>query len=145
MKWSWRVGSIAGIALYIHATFLLLLGWVAIGEYQTGHSVADALSGVVFVLAVFATVVLHELGHALTAKRYGIRTRDITLLPIGGVARLERMPREPREELLVALAGPAVNVGIAALLFVWLKLSGGLPRFTDATSLSTGFLDRTFA
>jgi Zn-dependent protease len=145
MKWSWRVGSIAGIALYVHATFLLLLAWVAVGEYQTSRSASAAAAGVLFVVAVFVTVVLHELGHALTAKRYGIRTRDITLLPIGGVARLERMPREPREELLVALAGPAVNVAIAALLFMWLKFSGGLPRFTDATSLSTGFLDRTFA
>src|SRR5437773_10693698 len=116
MKWSWRVGSIAGIALNVHATFLLLLAWVAIGEYQTSHSASSAAAGVLFVLAVFLTVVLHELGHALTARRYGIRTRDITLLPIGGVARLERMPREPKEELLVALAGPAVNVAIAALL-----------------------------
>src|SRR5438876_2790695 len=107
MKWSWRVGSIAGIALYIHATFLLLLAWIAISEYQTSRSAAVALNGVVFVLAVFGTVVLHELGHAMMARRFGIKTRDITVLPIGGVARLERMPRKPREELLVALAGPA--------------------------------------
>jgi Zn-dependent protease/CBS domain-containing protein len=144
MKWSWRVGSITGIGLYIHATFLLLLAWVAIGEYQSSGSAGAALNGVMFVLAVFATVVLHELGHALAARRYGIKTRDITLLPIGGVARLERMPRDPRQELVVALAGPAVNVAIAAILFLWLRLTGGMPAFGESASLGEGFLERTF-
>ncbi len=145
MKWSWRLGTLAGIALYVHATFLLLLAWVALGEYQASRSASAALGGVVFVIAIFACVVLHELGHALTARRYGIRTRDITLLPIGGVARLERMPREPRQELLVALAGPAVNVVIAVLLFLWLGLTGGMPDFADSASLGSAFLERTFA
>lgn len=144
MKWSWRVGSIAGIALYIHATFVLLLAWVAIGEYQTSRSATAALNGVLFVVAVFATVVLHEFGHALTARRYGIKTRDITLLPIGGVARLERMPREPKQELLVTLAGPAVNVVIAGVLYVWLSFTGGMPALQDTASLGAGFLERTF-
>ncbi|HYC53268.1 MAG TPA: site-2 protease family protein, partial [Gemmatimonadaceae bacterium] len=99
MKWSWRVGSVSGIALYLHATFLLLLAWVAVGEYQRSRSVSAAAAGVAFVVAVFLTVVLHEFGHAFAARRYGIKTRDITLLPIGGVARLERMPREPRQEM----------------------------------------------
>jgi len=145
MKWSWRMGSIAGIALNVHATFLLLLVWVGLGSYKASQSALAAASGVVFVLAVFATVVLHELGHALAARRYGIRTRDITLLPIGGVARLERMPREPRQELVVALAGPAVNVVIAALLWAGLRLTGGIPTFLDDASLSAGFLERGFA
>lgn len=144
MKWSWRVGSIAGIALFVHATFVLLLAWVAVAEYQTSRSAMEALNGVLFVLAVFATVVLHELGHAMAARRYGIRTRDITLLPIGGVARLERMPREPRQELVVALAGPAVNVVIAALIYLVLSLMGGIPTFLDDASLSSGFLERGF-
>ncbi|HJQ19599.1 MAG TPA: site-2 protease family protein [Gemmatimonadaceae bacterium] len=145
MKWSWRLGRLAGIALYVHATFLLLLAWVAIGEFQTSHEVGAAASGVAFVIAIFACVVLHELGHALAARRYGIRTRDITLLPIGGVARLERMPREPKEELVVAFAGPAVNVAIAGLLYLWLAISGGVPTFVDNASLGGAFLQRTFA
>lgn len=144
MKWSWRVGSIAGIALYLHATFLLLLAYVAIANYQTTRSAAEALNGVLFVVAVFGTVVLHELGHALAAKRFGIKTKDITLLPIGGIARLERMPREPRQEMIVALAGPAVNVVIAVILYVVLMLSGGMPDLIEGAALSEGFLERGF-
>ena len=144
MKWSWRLGSIAGIALYVHATFVLLLAWIALIQYRGSGSAIAALSGVIFVLAIFATVVLHELGHALSARRYGIRTRDITLLPIGGVARLESMPKEPRQELIVALAGPAVNVVIAALIYAWLMATGGIPSIVDTALLGPGFLDRTF-
>ena len=126
MKWSWKLGEVAGIGVYMHATFLILIAWVALSHWLEEHSLAASLSGVAFILALFGCVLLHELGHALTAKKFGIRTRDITLLPIGGLARLERMPDDPIQELWVALAGPAVNVVIAALLFVWLRLTGGL-------------------
>ena len=144
MKWSWRIGSIAGIALHVHATFLILLAWIAIGEYRRSGSAASAINGLVFVLAVFGTVVLHELGHALAARRYGIKTRDITLLPIGGVARLERMPREPKQELIVALAGPAVNVVLAALFYLLLRATGGVPATVESGAVSAGILERAF-
>jgi Zn-dependent protease len=125
MKWSWRLGRILGIDVYIHATFVILLGWIGLGEYLRSRSFAAAAAGVGFMLAVFGSVVLHELGHALTARRFGVRTRDITLLPIGGVARLERMPEEPWQELLIALAGPLVNVLIAMAIFALLVLGAG--------------------
>lgn len=116
MSWAWRIATIAGIDVRIHATFLALLAWIAWSAYSTTGTLAGALDGVVMILLVFAIVVMHEFGHALTARRFGIKTKDITLLPIGGVASLERMPERPRDELLVAIAGPAVNVVLALLL-----------------------------
>ena len=117
MGWSLPIFRIAGIQLRIHVTFVLLIAWLAFGYYAQGGSPAAA-EGVIFVLLLFLCVVLHEFGHALAAKAFGINTPDITLLPIGGVARLERMPEEPKQELLIAVAGPAVNVVIALGLFV---------------------------
>lgn len=125
MKWSWKLGEIAGIGIFVHGTFLILVVWVLLSRLSQGWT--SALLGLGFLLAVFAIIVLHELGHALTAQRFGIRTQDITLLPIGGLARMERMPEKPWQELLVALAGPAVNLLLAALLLaVILPLYGGL-------------------
>ncbi len=125
-RWSWRIGEFAGIGVYVHATFLLLVGWLAFRHYRAGDSLAATVQGILFVLAIFGCVVLHEFGHALTARRYGVKTRDIILLPIGGVARLERIPDQPKQELWVAIAGPAVNVAIATLLYLWLTLTGTL-------------------
>ena len=88
MKWSWKLVDIAGIGVYMHATFLLLIGWVVLIHWMQGQSLSQTLEGVAFILALFLCVVLHELGHALTAKKYGIRTRDITLLPIASHWRL---------------------------------------------------------
>ena len=124
MKWSLKMGRVLGIDVYIHITFLLLLGFIGVAQWAGGRSVAAALSGVLFFVGLFLCVLLHEFGHALAARRYGIATQDITLLPIGGVARLERMPEKPAQELVVALAGPLVNVVIAAGLFLGLQLSG---------------------
>src|SRR6266550_1050957 len=117
MGWSLPIFRIAGIQLRIHVTFLLLIGWLAFGYYAEGGSPAAA-SRVLFILLLFVCVVLHEFGHAFAAKAFGINTPDITLLPIGGVARLERMPEEPKQELIIAVAGPLVNVVIAACLFL---------------------------
>lgn len=142
MKWSTKIATFAGIDVHVHTTFLMLIAWVAFAHWRTGHSVAAALEGVAFVLALFACVVLHEFGHALMARRFGIRTRDITLLPIGGVARLERMPDDPRQELWVALAGPAVNVVIAAALFAVLRTTGALAPLNTLAVASGPFLER---
>ncbi len=142
MKWSWKIGEFAGIGVYMHATFLLIIGWVVLIHWQHGHDLSTTISGVIFVLALFFCVVLHEYGHALTAKRYGIKTRDITLLPIGGVARLERMPDEPKQELWVALAGPAVNVVIAIILYLWIRVTGGLEPMEELTVTTGSFAER---
>jgi Zn-dependent protease/predicted transcriptional regulator len=124
----------------VHATFLVLLAWVALSHLMHGHDAWTAASGVAYVVAVFAIVVLHELGHALTARHFGIATRDITLLPIGGVARLERMPTEPSQELLVALAGPLVNVALALLLFGVLAVMGVTSDVTQLALVGGPFL-----
>ena len=117
MKWSFHLARIAGIDVRIHATFLLLLAWFGFVYYAEG-GYAAMFAGLSFIILLFVCVVLHEFGHALAARAYGINTPDITLLPIGGVARLERMPDKPWQEVVVALAGPAVNVVIAFALYV---------------------------
>jgi Zn-dependent protease len=120
MRWSWKIARIADIDIYIHVTFLLLIYFVGISYWKQQGTIAAVISGVGFILSIFGCVVLHEFGHSLTARRYGIRTRNITLLPIGGIASLEKMPDDPRQEINVALAGPAVNFVIAFLLYLYL-------------------------
>jgi stage IV sporulation protein FB len=124
MSWSIPIIRIAGIQLRIHITFLLLIAWLALGS----------ASAVIFVLLLFLCVVLHEFGHAFAAKGYGINTPDITLLPIGGVARLERIPEEPKQELVIAAAGPAVTAIIALCLFVVIAARSGIGITTSLQS-----------
>ena len=142
MRWQWKLGTFAGIDVFVHATFLLLIGWVGYSYWLEHGTLAKVVEGILFILALFLCVVLHEYGHALTARKYGIKTRDITLYPIGGVARLERMPDKPIEELWVALMGPAVNVVIAVILFTILYLSGSPAPITNLTITSGSFLAR---
>jgi len=124
MKWSFELTTIAGIRIQVHTTFFLLLAWIALSYWQLTGSLVAVLDGVLFIIALFACVVLHELGHALTARRFGIRTRSITLLPIGGVAAIDRNPDNARQELLIAAAGPLVSLIIALLLYAWLAAGG---------------------
>jgi Zn-dependent protease/CBS domain-containing protein len=119
MRWSIKIADIGGTAVRIHVTFLLLLAWIWIANYQAGGAAA-AWQATLFILLIFLCVLLHEFGHVFAARRFGINTPDVTLLPIGGLARLERMPERPREELIVAIAGPLVNVVIAAVLLIFL-------------------------
>jgi Zn-dependent protease/predicted transcriptional regulator len=142
MPWSWKLARIAGIDVYVHATFFMVVAWIGLIHWNESHRVAAVIEGVAFILALFACVVAHEFGHALTAARYGIRTKDITLLPIGGLARLERIPEVPIQELWVALAGPAVNVVIAAVLFAWLHASGAWQAIQGIGVTAGAFAER---
>jgi Zn-dependent protease/predicted transcriptional regulator len=123
-KGSLSLGSVAGIQLYIHWSFLIVIGYVGFTAWKDEGTISNVLFMIGFVMSVFACVLLHELGHALMAKRYQIDTTDITLLPIGGLARLARIPEVPKQELWVALAGPAVNVAIAIVLIGVALLTG---------------------
>ncbi len=142
MKWSWRIGQIGGVEIFVHSTFFLLLAWVGVSHWNEDQSAAAVLDGLAFVLAIFGCIVLHELGHAFAARRFGIRTRDITLLPIGGVARLERMPDQPLQELWVAVAGPLVNIVIAGSLYTGLTLSSTWTPISELQVGSGSFLNR---
>ncbi|MER8827769.1 site-2 protease family protein [Mesorhizobium sp. M0938] len=141
MGWSLNLGTIAGTTVRVHFTFLLLLVWIWLTHYRIGGTPA-AWEGVAFIIAVFACVVLHEFGHIAAARRYGISTPDITLFPIGGVARLERMPEEPGQEFVIAIAGPLVNVAIAALIFALLGGSTGVEQMAEIEDPRTNFLAR---
>lgn len=118
MRWSYRLGRFFDIDVRVHVTFLMLLAWIAMQSYDQEKSLLSMVMSVLFTVTVFTFVVMHEYGHALTARRFGVRTRGITLFPIGGVAMLESMPKRPRDQILVALAGPAVNYVLASLLAV---------------------------
>ncbi len=122
MQWSITIGRIAGTSIRIHVTFLLFLFWIGISDYAAGGLPA-AWASLTFIVLIFACVTAHEFGHILTARCFGVHTPEVVLLPIGGVASMERIPEEPRQEFLVAIAGPMVNVVIAAGLLFFLGQS----------------------
>ena len=132
MSWSLTIGRIAGTAVRIHVTFLIFLVWIGFSAFRQGGTQA-ATENVLFMVLLFTCVVLHEFGHILMARRFGIRTPEVTLLPIGGVASLERIPEKPSQELAVALAGPAVNIVIAILLIAAFgaKMDGPVDHIDD--------------
>ena len=125
MKRSLKIGSVYGIGIFLHWTFLLLVAAIFAYYYVQSQSLGAAISGMGLILAIFLCVILHELGHALTARRFGVPTRSITLYPIGGLARLERIPSEPMKEFWIAIGGPAVNIVITAVLALLLLGTGG--------------------
>src|SRR5262252_5850135 len=137
MSWSLNIGTIAGTAVRVHVTFLLFLGWIFAASWVAGGADA-AWQGLAFLVLLFACVVAHEFGHIFTARAFGVSTPDVTLLPIGGVARLERIPEEPYQEFLVAIAGPLVNVAIALILlgFADARLDPGALAAVESTKIS---------
>jgi Zn-dependent protease len=124
MKWSFKIARLWGIDVYVHYTFLALLAYAGLEDGFREGNFAAGVGGMIYLISLFVCVLLHEYGHALAARRYGILTSDITLLPIGGIARLARLPDDPKQELVIAMAGPLVNVAIAGALAAGLALSG---------------------
>ena len=134
--WSLNIATVSGIPIRLHFSFLLLLAWIAFSSPPQAR-----WTGVIFMVGVFACVVLHELGHSLTAQRYGIGVAEIVLYPIGGIARMEKMPK-PAQELWIALAGPAVNVVIAGILFAVVSATGGFRLQQDVDLLRGDLIQR---
>ena len=144
MDWSFKLFDVAGTAVRVHFTFFLLLAWIGAAHWTRGGP-GEAIDGIVFILLLFACVLLHEFGHIFAARRYGIRTPDVTLLPIGGVASLERMPEKPSQEIIVALAGPAVNLVIAVLLMVVLGARFDFTQMAQLEQAQTSLIGRVAA
>lgn len=140
-RWQWQFGSVFGIPIRVHVTLLLLFVWIATTYWFAGLGPRGALTGVALMACVFVTIVAHELTHAVVARRFGVHTRDILLLPIGGIASLERIPERPAHELAVAVSGPALNLVIAGALWLGLALAGAPAGLADG-GLGHGFVVR---
>src|SRR3989454_8156625 len=141
MSWSLNIGSIAGTQVRVHITFLLFLGWIFAASWVSEGSQA-AWAGLAFMVLLFACVLAHEFGHIFTARAFGVATPDVTLLPIGGLARLERIPEKPSEEFLVAIAGPLVNVAIAIVLIAVTPTHLSTAHFAAMESPKVAMIDR---
>ncbi|MBV9968632.1 MAG: site-2 protease family protein, partial [Xanthobacteraceae bacterium] len=141
MFWSVKIGSIAGTAVRIHITFLLFLVWIFAAGWSSGGPQA-ATGSLVFMVLLFACVLAHEFGHIFTARAFGVATPDVTLLPIGGVARLERIPEKPSEEFLIAIAGPLVNVAIALVLMAFMQAHFDAQTLAAVESMNVSLVDR---
>ena len=128
----------------MHLTLLVLLAWIAGAHMLGGAGFGGTALGLFLVLTIFAVIVVHELGHALVARRYGIKTRDIMLLPIGGIANLERMPEKPKQEVAVALVGPLINLALAGILWVGIAIAGGTTRLAEATTIGGAIATQLF-
>jgi Zn-dependent protease/predicted transcriptional regulator len=131
MKWSLKIARIAGIDVFLHWTFIVLLLGVFVAGIRTIGRSEDSLNGFIFIVLLFLFVLLHEFGHALMGKRFGVKTNHITLLPIGGVAAMEHIPEKPWQEMLIALAGPAVNFILAIAFLILLAATGHVPAISD--------------
>lgn len=141
MGWSVTLGSFKGTAVRVHITFLLFLAWIGFAAYQRG-GVPAARDSLVFIVAIFACVVLHEFGHILMARRFGIVSPEVTLLPIGGVADMNRMPDKPYQELLIAIAGPAVNLVIAVAILLYMGVAADMVGAAHIADPRVGLLPR---
>lgn len=145
MKWSLYVGKLSGIKIFIHWTFLLFIAWISFMDYSMSKDIKQVLISVLFILAVFACIILHEIGHALVAQYFHYKTKDITLLPIGGMARMDELPEKPKEELFVSIAGPLVNLLIAALIYPLIHWFSDVPSlFTTLFVTGENFLYNLF-
>lgn len=145
MKANLNLGNISGIKIIVHWTFFFLIAWIVFSEIKRGGTTQSILFNLALVIAVFACVVLHELGHALTAKHFGIETKRITLLPIGGMASLEHIPESPKQELLITLAGPFVNALIALFLYFIIPVSEFMHlNFTETFEVLMSFSWQNF-
>lgn len=144
MSWSINIGTVAGTVVRIHLTFLLFLAWIFAASYAASGA-ASAWNSVIFLVLLFVCVLLHEFGHIFTARAFGVTTPYVTLLPIGGVAQLERIPEDPRQEFLIAIAGPLVNVAIAGLLILFAGASVNAGAATGVENMRIPLVDRLAA
>jgi stage IV sporulation protein FB len=144
MSWSLNIGKVAGTVVRLHITFVLFLAWIFVSNYASSGATI-AWNSLLFVVLLFLCVLLHEFGHIFTARAFGVPTPYVTLLPIGGVAQLERIPEDPWEEFLIAIAGPAVNVIIAGALIVFAQANPRAGAAMGIDDMQISMVDRLAA